>query len=239
MPKKSVIQPKTPIAKKIVADLEERGWNRVEFANRVGVEKQTVSHWLTDKTRISHDNYIKVARVLGWSMGYEQAILAGYFRSGSGKDQGADKYIALMDLAGLAMQDLTFGGARPKGKPLGRVAVPGSVPDDSFAVDVPDNALSGHFAVGETTVGGFRAGDRVIVSPSISPQPGDIVVAIVGPKNNLRAVIRVYIRHGSVVSLIPTNSEFDTYSLIEKNGHNRVVGVVVRAILAMPAERRQ
>ena len=62
-----------------IADLlEERNWTQTELAERLGVTRKHVSELLTGKAAISEANAIKLARVLGSTVGFWLNREAGY-----------------------------------------------------------------------------------------------------------------------------------------------------------------
>ncbi len=62
-----------------IADLlEERNWTQTELAELMGVSHRHVSELLTGKAAISEANAIKLARVLGSTVGFWLNREAGY-----------------------------------------------------------------------------------------------------------------------------------------------------------------
>lgn len=62
-----------------IADLlEERNWTQAQFADRLGVSRKHVSELITGKATISEANAIKLARVLGSTVGFWLNREAGY-----------------------------------------------------------------------------------------------------------------------------------------------------------------
>ena len=54
-----------------IADmLEERNWTQAQLADRLGVSRKHVSELVTGKAAISEANAIKLARVLGSTVGF-------------------------------------------------------------------------------------------------------------------------------------------------------------------------
>ncbi|MYK97391.1 MAG: HigA family addiction module antidote protein [Gemmatimonadetes bacterium] len=50
--------------------LEERNWTQAQLADRLGVSRKHVSELVTGKAAISEANAIKLARVLGSTVGF-------------------------------------------------------------------------------------------------------------------------------------------------------------------------
>ena len=62
-----------------IADLlEERNWTQAQLADRLGVSRKHVSELMTGKATISESNAIKLARVLGSTVGFWLNREAGY-----------------------------------------------------------------------------------------------------------------------------------------------------------------
>lgn len=89
------------------------------------------------------------------------------------------------------------------------VFVDEDTPDDCFAVTVEGNSM----------LPLFKSGDIIIVNPTLTPQPGDFVIAsreglIDEPETTFKKYRpRGYDEHGNIVfELAPLNDDFPTYS---------------------------
>ncbi len=94
------------------------------------------------------------------------------------------------------------------------------VSKDSFALDIIGTSMSPE----------FTPGDRVIIDPTISPRPGDFVVA----KRDVdeAATFKKYRERGSdpagkpIVELVPLNSDWPTL-LIDADHPGRIIGTMI------------
>lgn len=73
--------------------------------------------------------------------------------------------------------------------------------------------------------GGINVGDRILVSKTLKPQRGYVVIARVG---NSEPVLRQYVPRGEAAfDLVATNEEFETVT-VNKRHPGVIIGVVTR-----------
>lgn len=148
---------------------QARGWTILELANRVESDVGNLSRLERGKQGYSDDMLRKVAFALGCPVG---DLFAG---------EAALKNVQLVPLGSRRIPVI---GHDQVSQMQMNVGASGSVDSDEWLLT--DRELSPHaFALsisGDSMTPEFKEGDRVIIDPSITPQPGDFVVAKHGDK---------------------------------------------------------
>jgi SOS-response transcriptional repressor LexA len=135
-----------------------------ELAAHVGVSPQAISQWLSGDTKPEPANGIKAARFLGVT--YEW-IMTG------DKNVAAPSQEILSRTARVPLISSIQAGSWRRPIAYTESDFPEwlfterAVSEDAFALDIEGSSMEPD----------FRAGDRIIVDPAVSPTPGDFVVA--------------------------------------------------------------
>lgn len=105
-------------------------------------------------------------------------------------------------------------------------------PGDGFATEICDDDLGPYaFALeieGDSMLPDFRPGDRIIIDPDVTPNPGDFVVAKNGRQE---ATFKKFRPRGSGIGgsqtfeLVPLNNDYPT--LNSEIDHLRIIGTMV------------
>lgn len=175
-------------------------------AKQLGVSPQTVSQWEREQHYPNADRLADLARVIGVKVDW---LLTGQ----DGPSQG------LVDVVGRLVPKIQAGELASY-DPISSIPTVGR-----------PRVLS-HFPCGlhsfqstlwdRSNVPVFEAGDSVIIDPDLEPQPGDMVMAVVGGAALFR---RFRVRDG-VVELVPLNSDWPTTACVFGENGARLLGTM-------------
>lgn len=184
------------------AALETRGiTSQAELARALNTSSQTINNW--EARGISKQGLLTAQRVLG--------ISASWLETGRGlKLQRSDTNVSAAPIGKNTIPLINYVQA---GNWMG--AVNPFQPQDAHEFLMTDLELSENaFALeikGDSMLPEFREGDRVIIDPSIQPQPGDFVVAKNGEDE---ATFKKYRPRGInergelIFELVPLNEDY-------------------------------
>lgn len=189
-----------------------------DLARALNTSPQTINNWET--RGISKQGLLSVQSVLG--------ISASWVQKGQGPKFVQDKSnVSSAQIGTKQIPLLSYVSAG-----LWRGVVDPFQPNDAHDWLVTDLELSeGAFALeikGDSMQPDFKPGDRVIIDPGISPQPGDFVVAKNGDEE---ATFKKYRPRGMdasgnvVFELVPLNEDYPT--MRSDVAHIRIVGTMV------------
>lgn len=174
-----------------------------DLARALNTSPQTINNWET--RGISKQGLLSIQNVLG--------ISASWVQSGHGKKFVLDK--SNVSSAQMGSKQIPLISYVHAGHWAG--AVDAFQPNDAHEWLVTDLELSDSaFALeikGDSMLPDFKPGDRVIIDPDISPQPGDFVVAKNGEDE---ATFKKYRPRGMnvignvVFELVPLNEDYPT-----------------------------
>lgn len=215
----------------IRAAREKLGLGVTEFAERVGVDRQTVYDWQNNKSAPNRRRAPKVARVLGIPLSAlsgdtTHANVAPLSKTAQGK-----RNVPLVEWvdAGLGAEVVS---QQALASATEFVEVVSTVSDAAFALRVKGDSMEPD----------FHEGDVIVVDPARQPQPDQFVVAELlpngTPEGHGKVTFKQYVfrgyREGSPsFDLRPLNPDYPT-TTVNKNHPGRVLGVVVehRRVLA-------
>lgn len=200
---------------------EARGLSQGELARRVGFKSQSGIGNIESGTRGYGAKIIDIARELGTTPEYLRI---------EGAETGDRPFDANVTGVEPGKRAYPVISAIQAGK-VREIADP-YAPGDGFDVEYgDDNWSKWTFALqieGESMLPEFRPGDRVLVDPSLSPRPGDFVVA---RNHKEEATFKKYRVRGqdergnAIFDLVPLNEDFET---LRSDEHGlRVIGVMV------------
>ena len=228
------------LAAKIKLAIANSKATKKDIADALGVSKQSITGW--ERTgRITKPNLGKFAELLKIDLKWF------YSDSGNLPNLGDDDSIRKYDKLSAAVKTQEKFDQNVIPAPAGKRAIPvisavqaGKLteitepypPGAGYAVEYADDDLSRWaFALeidGDSMLPEFRPGDRVIVDPEMTPNPGDFVVAKNGREE---ATFKKYRPRGigadgnMIFELVPLNDDYATMrSDVE---HLRVIGVMV------------
>ena len=178
---------------------ERKRMSATHLAARAGLDQSYLSKVEKGKAGYTGDGLAKIVAGLGTTM-------ADFFGTANVEEVRLQDSIQVPILdyvqAGLPVEiAATFG----PDDVLGYVAVdaPGAAPNDIF----------GMLIKGTSMLPDFNQGDCVIMQRSLSPQPGDYVVAVNGEGESVfkrYRVVKTDEQGRTVFALVPTNSDFPT-----------------------------
>lgn len=187
----------------------------------------------TYKTHESGKRSISPTRAKVYAKAFR--VSAGYILTGEVTGGPLDPVLAripirvvpLMNLVKIEELKAVAGGATPVGISDVAVNADPDITPRSFAAVVEGTAMVGS---GEDSL---RPGDVVVISPETPPEPGAVVLAIVGDESMLRKYRPA--AHGNDVTeffLVPNNEHFPTIRTSIADG-SIIVGKAIRRITRM------
>jgi SOS-response transcriptional repressor LexA len=146
-----------------------------------------------------------------------------------GKDASPrfDQNVAMAQNGQREIPVISYAQAKKMREGVDPFAIEGGAETITTDLDLSSSAF-GMVIKGESMLPEFREGDKVIIDPSMAPQPGDFVVAENGEEE---ATFKKYRPRGTgdrgemVFELVPLNDDFPT--LHSERDHLRVIGVMV------------
>jgi len=199
--------------------LDSRGWGIQQFADAIGVSYQAVVK-VRDGGAFGSKNNIKAANILGlnpaWLATGEGARTAGFDNNVKASPMGMRPYPVISHVQAGALKE---------------IAVPYG-PGDGFDVEYgDDDASQWSFFLeieGDSMLPDFRPGDRVLIDPDVSPNPGDFVAA---RNTKEEATFKKYRVRGiddsghEVFELVPLNDNYPVLRSDER--HLVVIGTMI------------
>lgn len=207
------------LSAKIRLAIEQSGIDKKEIADAVGVTKQSITGWETTG-RISKSSLSKLAALLQieirWFIPDEAAVKSGVnygkLNTVSERKQAFDQNVTPVAMGKRAIPVISAiqaGALKEMVDPYPSGA--------GYAVEYADDDFSRWaFALtieGESMLPEFRPGDRVLIEPEMTPNPGDFVIAKNGSQE---ATFKKYRprgmdEHGDIIfELVPLNEDYPT-----------------------------
>lgn len=192
--------------------LSEKGLSQAQLARLVGVKQQTISYICSPDSPASTSRYApKIASVLGVNPTWLQSGVGGKYDLTvrielEGVELRVNRVPLLNNNNVLAYLD---GGQTPDSR-VG-LMTDATVSGKAFAVEIEGDSMRPL----------FRPGDRVVIDPSLRPEPGDFVLA----HTQGAITFRKYRARGESFELAPMNDDWPVIS--SDTSDVKVVGVMV------------
>lgn len=171
-----------------------------QVAEQIGVKPQAVQQWETGKTTPNRDNLLAIASLYGTS----------------------PEWLALgLTVSSNTISQIGLEPVRAETVSRGRVVAVLPSIDDLIGFDhetwqgptvrtrgpVGPNATAFKITTRANTPE-LNPGDEVVIDPDVTPEPGDLVVAVVGDED--MPILRRYRARGQMVELAPVNTDWET-----------------------------
>ena len=180
--------------------LEEKGITQAQLARLVGVKQQTISYICAADSPASASRYAtKIAQALG--------VNPSWLQSGEG-----DKHdpVVRIELDGRVVpvrqvpllegqEAIAYANGQANKNNGKTLMTDAEIGARAFAMDI----------VGESMAPSFKPGDRVVIDPSVMPEPGDFVAAVA---QGLLTFRKYRARGASVFELVPLNEDWPVIS---------------------------
>lgn len=196
--------------------LEEKGMSQSQLARLVGVKQQTISYICSPESPATTSRYAtQIAAALGVNPVWLQTGDGGQYNpTVSIEVSGVRTLVKRIPLLGtdevLPFLDGTQQATSKQGLEM---MTDHSVSNSAFAIEIEGDSMKPK----------FKSGDRVVIEPSIQPEPGDFVAASIGNA----ITFRKYRERGEGgFELVPLNDDWPTVSSAS-DGDVRVVGVMI------------
>jgi SOS-response transcriptional repressor LexA len=212
-------QPSTSLTlgQRIRARREAAGLTQEKLATHCGVSRAAVAQWEAGVTRPSLDNLVKAADTLG--------VWLSWLTMGDQSLPDTPNPFATATRQGIPVIDLARAGEWD----AKQAAVMNDVPRIAGDPDHSPQAFA--LAIGdESMTPDFRAGDKIIIDPEVTPQPGDFVIAKLD--RDAESVFRKFRprgedgKGGATVELVPLNPDWPTVTL-GAEAPGRIIGTLV------------
>lgn len=214
--------PSSTLGQRIRARRDAVGLTQEKLANACGVSRAAVAQWEAGVTRPSLDNLVKAAEALdvwlSWLTVGDQSLPATPNPFATSQAPAAARPgIPVIDLARAAEwnSDSTSLAAD-----IERIASDPMHSARAFALLIRDESMAPD----------FRDGDKVIVDPEVTPQPGDFVVAKID--RDAEATFKKFRPRGedasgaATIELAPLNPDWPTV-VISAETPGRIIGTMV------------
>lgn len=218
------------VSERILQRMKELSLQQVDLIQMTGLSKGTVSKWISGVNIPSGKSITALAKALKTS---PEWILDGEgIKNIGGPSKDEDLYgfnnacfngkkllrIPILDFVQAGMwREVAYDGGEPKG--YTHTTYKGKDPNTVFSVTVEGVSMSPE----------FQPGDEIIVDASITPEPGDYVVAQNGEYEVTFKKYRVtsFDEHGrEIFELVPINPDFPIYN--SSQHPISIIGVVVQ-----------
>jgi len=212
--------PSNTLGSRIRARREAVGLTQEKLAAKCGVSRAAVAQWEAGVTRPSLDNLVKAAEALSvwlsWLTVGDQSLpdTPNPFAAAS-----APGGIPVLDYVRAAV----WGPESPPpaaSENLEMIATDPTLSHHAFALTIRDESMAPD----------FREGDRIILEPEVTPQPGDFVVAKLD--QDAEATFRKFRPRGTdangapIIELAPINPDWPTLAINAENP-GRVIATMV------------
>ncbi|HEY4133684.1 MAG TPA: S24 family peptidase [Alphaproteobacteria bacterium] len=201
---------------------EAVGLTQEKLAKQCGVSRAAVAQWEAGVTRPSLDNLVRAAKVLGvwlsWLTAGDQSLPDGASPFPPAGDP-ARRRIPVIDYVRAGLWD-AVADPYAQGGSLDEIASDLELSPRAFALVVR----------GESMDPEFRDGDKIIIDPEVTPQPGDFVVAKL--ERDDEATFKKYRPRGldkegaPIIELVPINPDWPTL-LINAEYPGHIVGTLI------------
>lgn len=212
---------------RIRARREAVGLTQEKLAGQCGVSRAAVAQWEAGVTRPSLDNLVKAAKALGvwlsWLTAGDQSLPDGPspfgLAAGLGPAPRDRRRVPVIDYVRAGHWEAPADPYAPGGG-LDEIATDVELSPRAFALVVR----------GESMDPEFKDGDKIIVDPDVTPQPGDFVVAKLDREDE--ASFKKYRPRGfdkdgaPIIELVPVNPDWPTLTISADNP-GRIVGTLI------------
>ena len=192
--------------------LSEKGLSQAQLARLVGVKQQTISYICAPDSPASTSRYApKIASVLGVNPTWLQSGEGGkYDQTVRIELEGVELRVTQVPLLNKnSVLDYMSGATKPE-KRAG-LMTDATVSGKSFAVEIEGDSMRPL----------FRPGDRIVIDPSLAPEPGDFVLA----HTQGAITFRKYRARGDSFELAPMNDDWPV--IRSDSGDVKILGVMV------------
>lgn len=196
------------------------GMTQQELADHCAVSRAAVAQWEADQTRPSFAHLQAATDALGvwisWVTGNESHP---GMADAQAPFEAPTREIPVIDYVRAGHWDSVI-DAYPPGAGMSRVAIDRPLGENAFALLVR----------GESMAPDYRDGDCLIVDPSVSPRPGDHVIAKLEDEDE--ATFKKFRPRGldpegnAMIELVPLNDDWPTLH-IDSAHPGRIIGTVV------------
>lgn len=192
-----------------------KGWNQTQLGDVVGRTKGNIGHWETGKHTPSLEQIAAISVATGLPMpalGVQSAAVSNVAPAPIGT-----RRVPVITSIQAGMWAEIVDSYQP-GDASDWLLTDIALSDSAFALDIRGNSMEPE----------FKDGDRVIIDPEVTPQPGDFVAAKNGEQE---ATFKKYRprgmdAHGNIIfELVPLNDDYPT--LRSDVQHIRIVGTMV------------
>jgi SOS-response transcriptional repressor LexA len=213
----------TTLGQRIRARRDAVGLTQEKLAAKCGVSRAAVAQWESGVTRPSLDNLVKAAEALSvwlsWLTVGDQSLpdTPNPFASSSVTPSGNRRGVPVIDLERASQWD-TLQATLPAD--LERIAGDPDLSPRAFALLIRDNSMAPDFS----------EGDKIILDPDVTPQPGDLVVAKLD--SEAEATFKKFRPRGtdgtgaSPIELAPLNPDWPTL-VINTENPGRIIATLV------------
>lgn len=198
--------------------MKELGLTQEELANKLGVTRSAVAHYVQGTRHPPLKQVVKLAAILKVDPAWLQF----------GKDQ--DTSVTTSQTSGKTSnripildwhQARDFHTKSSKTKPNSYLEYFNRYQNDCYALLIKGDSMVTPMGQGVS----FNQGSYVVIDPDKSPVHGNFVITSTG--NKKETVLRQYVEEGSIVYLKPLNPQ---YPLMQLERGTKIVGVVVASI---------
>lgn len=213
----------TTLGQRIRARRDAVGLTQEKLAAACGVSRAAVAQWESGVTRPSLDNLVKAAEALSvwlsWLTTGDQSLpdTPNPFADPAVRNTPKPPGIPVIDLARADQWDALH-ATMPTD--LERLTDDPGLSPRTFALIIRDDSMAPE----------FREGDRIIVDPEVTPQPGDFVIAKL--ERDGEATFRKLRERGAdadgatMIELVPLNPDWPTLA-INAETPGRIIGTMV------------
>ena len=194
---------------------EMLGWSKAQLGKIAGLHPSQIGRFESGERSLSEEHLWKISGALGWSP--ERFFSSDHNVMATGTDT---RKVPLLDYI-QAGQWTVVQEHLPSADELETVAVSMETPPSSFAMRVRGNSMEPL----------FLAGDIIVIAPTISPKPGDFVVAT---DENGEATFKKYRELGlnsegrKIIELVALNPDYP--AVRSDRQHIAIVGKMIRQI---------
>lgn len=184
--------------------MQQAGVTQAQIAKACGIKPPSVHAWLNSNSEPSGNNLLKLSKALNVS---GQWLIQG---KGSMRDDATEGNVTAAAIGGRPIPLIDFVQAGNWTEVVDSYAM--GAGSDYLLTDLELSPCAFALQIkGDSMTPDFKEGDRVIIDPDLSPQPGDFVVAKNGKEE---ATFKKYRprginEHGEVIfELVPLNEDY-------------------------------
>jgi SOS-response transcriptional repressor LexA len=208
------------LAERIRESMRISGMNQSELASAIGISTSAVSQWMTGQVKsLKAKTAAHIAATTG--------VSATWLASGEGPMIGPTANVVVVPLVGRNVPIIGHdevqawaqsGGGYAPGKTAAHLMTDADISAGAFALEIQ----------GEMMLPKFAPGDRIIIDPALSVQPGDFVVAVIDDHETTFQKYRSKGKNANgddVFELAPLNPDYP--SVRSDQSRIKVIGVMV------------